>query len=122
MTKKKKSSTPRCKRMKRNQRLQSAKQWILTYRGKSLVRGYKNHFGVDQVCALLELKALGERIDEEQIKKARKTVIQKGESKIVKLCDAKLVHYPDPDDCHYFVAGHTSGGIAYARRSHQMNA
>ncbi len=66
MAKKKKSSTPRYKRMKQTQRLQSAKQWLLTFSGKNLVRRYKNHFGVDEVCALLELKALGYRITWEQ--------------------------------------------------------
>ncbi|OQP51910.1 hypothetical protein A4R26_29265 [Niastella populi] len=46
-------------------RLELASQWISTYNGKSLVRGYARHFSVDLICAIIELRMLGHHISEE---------------------------------------------------------
>lgn len=85
------------------------------FSGKNLVRNYKNHFGVDEVCALLELKALGKQIDASRIDKAQKAANQRGEAKILNRLarEPKLNQYPDSDQHHYYVAGHTSSGFAY---------
>ncbi len=61
--KRKRSLTPRVKRMGRSARLQSARTWLKTYHGKSIAAGYRRHFGVDWVCAFRELEMLGVRID-----------------------------------------------------------
>ena len=70
---KKKPLPPRVKRMSRPARLQSAKQWIATYTGKNLLRGYCNHFGVDWRCAALELKMLGRPLDADYLKQRERT-------------------------------------------------
>ncbi len=62
-SKKKRPLPPRVKRMKRPARLESAKNWIPTYLGKHLLRGYCNHYAVGWRCAVIELKMLGVRID-----------------------------------------------------------
>lgn len=49
--------------MKRPARLESAKNWIPTYTGKHLLRGYCNYFAVNWRCAAIELNLLGIRID-----------------------------------------------------------
>ncbi len=57
--KKSKALPPRCKRMKRSARLQSAVAWLKQFSGKNVLRGYCKHFGVDWRCAASELKQLG---------------------------------------------------------------
>ena len=52
--KRKPNPGPRCKRMKRAQRLQSAQSWLPTYEGKDIVKGYRKHYGVDWQCAFTE--------------------------------------------------------------------
>jgi hypothetical protein len=55
MKRKRKPLPPRRKRMKRQARLELARSWLTTFRGKNLVRGYTNWFGVDLLCAVKEL-------------------------------------------------------------------
>jgi hypothetical protein len=62
-SKRKRTLSPRVKRMDRSARLQSARTWLQTYSGKNIATGYRRHFGVDWVCAFRELKMLGVRID-----------------------------------------------------------
>ena len=73
---------------------------------------------------MLELKALGKQIDEVRIEKARNAANQKGEAKILKrlASEAALNPYPDSDEAHYYVAGHTSGGFAYGITWEQAEA
>ena len=54
---------PRCKRMKRPARLQSAVSWLKQYTGKNVLRGYCRQFGVDWRCAAMELPQLGVRLE-----------------------------------------------------------
>ena len=65
---KKKNLGPRCKRMKRPARLQSAVAWLKQYSGKNVLRGYCKHFGVDWRCAAIELKQLGVQLDPDYLK------------------------------------------------------
>ena len=66
-------SVPRRKRMKRPGRLSSARAtgWVEEYKGRNIIAGYSKWFAVDLLCALVELRLLGVKIDqgrEEQIK------------------------------------------------------
>ena len=45
----------RRKRLKRAGRLVVSKRWIYHYDGKNLVRDYAKTYGVDKICAMLEL-------------------------------------------------------------------
>ncbi|BCG59459.1 hypothetical protein PUR_28840 [Paenibacillus sp. URB8-2] len=65
---KKKSNTPRHKRLNRDGRLQAAKSWLVKYNGNNKVRGYSKHFAVDLLCAAQELKMLGILVEEKYIK------------------------------------------------------
>jgi hypothetical protein len=58
------SSCPRHKRLNRTSRLQAAEKWLEKYTGKNIVRGYRKHFGVNLLCAALELQALGYVVSE----------------------------------------------------------
>jgi hypothetical protein len=62
MARKKKShQAPRRKRMTRDGRLSAARatRWVDQYKGKDVVAGYANWFGVDLPCAVMELRLLG---------------------------------------------------------------
>jgi hypothetical protein len=64
---------PRRKRMRRPARLQATVAWRTGYGGKNLVRGYARWFGVDLLCAVVELRMLGVEVDagyEQQIRDA----------------------------------------------------
>lgn len=77
MSKKKKALSPRCKRMNRERRLQAAKRWLQDYKGKNLIRSYRKHFGVDWICALVELKMLGVEVDPDYEMRLKQTVENK---------------------------------------------
>ena len=61
--KRKQNQPPRRKRMKRPQRLESAKSWLETYEGNKVVRDYRRRYGVDFETAFTELALLGIPID-----------------------------------------------------------
>jgi hypothetical protein len=50
---------------KREIRLNSAKNWIKTYTGNNLVKGYSKKYSVDKLCAVKELRMIGVDISEE---------------------------------------------------------
>jgi hypothetical protein len=59
--------------MKRGGRLSYARAtgWVEEYKGRNIIAGYSKWFAVDLLCALIELRLLGIKIDpgrEEQIK------------------------------------------------------
>ncbi len=99
--------------MKREQRLQAAREWISKYTGKDIVRGYRRWFGVDKVCALLELKMCGLPISEERIEAARKDrerlSIERREQREVRALQSGI----DQDDSFTGIIGYTSGGAPY---------
>lgn len=49
------------------QRLNMAKQWIPTYTGTKIVKGYKKKFAVDTLTAISDLKELGVQFEPEYI-------------------------------------------------------
>ena len=95
--------------MKRSQRLQAGRQWLSTYMGKNIVRSYQNHFGVDRICALLELKTLGRPIDEATIQSAKLSTKKRDQATTAK----NLKPYLDSDFHHYYIVGYTENGFAY---------
>ena len=65
---------PRRKRMQRPARLQAAVMWRAGYGGNNIVRGYARWFGVDLLCAIVELRLLGIAVDEQHEQQLRRTV------------------------------------------------
>lgn len=108
------SSTPRRKRLSRNARLQSARQWIPTYSGRDIVRGYRRWYGVDTVCAILELRQLGVAIPETRLLEARRTAettAQQRRERRNRVEDAEPLD--DSDENFAFIAGYTANGAPY---------
>jgi hypothetical protein len=71
---KKTTSVPRHKRLKRSSRLQAARHWIPKYEGQNLVKGYSKHFAVDKLCAVKELTLLGYKINEEYVEQLKHNI------------------------------------------------
>ena len=109
-----KNNQPRRKRYKRQSRLIIAANWIRTYNGKNLIKGYSNYFGVDKLCAIKELQILGVVISEErkkQIIEANQRIIEDRKKRKEEKEEASA-NFADSDDELSFIAGYTSGGPA----------
>ncbi len=108
---------PRRKRMKRPQRLQSAKHRIPTYSGKNIIKGYRNWFGVDFSCAVQELRMLDAKLNEAYVSKIlenKKREIEAKKRKLEKEQEQKILeNWCNSDDNFYYIAGYTSGGFPY---------
>jgi len=95
--------------MKRSQRLQAARHWLTTYSGKNVFRSYQNHFGVDRICALLELKTLGRPIEDSAIQNAKVSVKKREQVNRTEI----LKPFLDSDFHHYYITGYTENGFSY---------
>lgn len=117
MKKKRKANTPRHKTMKRNTRLQAAKYWILKYKGKNIIKGYSNYFGVNKLCAIKELEILGHKFKPEYIKQVKESLKAKEKArqqhKLQKKQEESLDNRMDSDETFYYIVGYTSGGAPY---------
>lgn len=79
--KKNRNLGPRRKRLRRPARLRAAVQWRSGYGGKHIVRGYARWFGVDLVCAIVELRMLGVAVDAEYEQQLRRTIAARAEAR-----------------------------------------
>ncbi len=116
--KKKSNNTPRHKRLNRKQRLQAAKNFIESYTGNNIVKGYKKHFAVDWMSAFKELEMLGISIDKEYKENLIRSLQSNAERKR-KLKQEKLSELEDDEfsnDEFFFIAGYTPGGFPYGIR------
>lgn len=102
--------------MTRPERLQAARHWLPTYRGKKVVRGYAKWFGVDLGCALKELQLLGVALDPVYVERLR-AALQSG----ARRRPARKQSPPGIpegygsawDDDFACIVGFTSGGAPY---------
>jgi hypothetical protein len=120
MSKKKKTNKylgSRFKRMKQPGRLQSAKSWLPTYKGKNILQGYRKQYGVDLLCAIRELEILGIALNPEYIKAVKQSIegglLARKRKKIEKQEELEGVYGVDYDEYFSFIAGHTEGGASY---------
>ena len=117
--KKKKSLPPQLKRMKRTDRLQSAKHWLQEFNGENVIRAYRKRYGVDWLCAVKELNMLGVKLDPIYVKKLQETVEshikwnQRRKLDKQKEDEQLCNRYSYSDKNFFFIAGYTSGGRPY---------
>lgn len=108
---------PRHKRLNRQGRLQAAKHWLPKYDGKNIVKGYAKHFGVNLLCAVLELQMLGYEISPTYIDQLKAYEIQRQklaeQKRLMKELQEQQDMYPDSDETFYYIAGYTSNGVPY---------
>lgn len=112
-----KSLCPRHKRLKREGRLQAARHWLPEYNGKNIIKGYSKHFGVNKVCAALELRMLGYEISEDYLEQLKTDQIRRQQLKERNKRIKELQHQDDmlgySDETFYSIAGYTSNGVPY---------
>ena len=120
----KKSNTPKRKRLTRKHRLGLSKEWIGSYDGKNIVRGYAKWYGVDLLCAIKELRINGVMVDEEYETIIKKSIEEKAQAKRINAenREKKLTDIQDDysDSRFAFIAGYTSGGAAYGLTHQEM--
>jgi len=95
--------------MTRDTRIQSAKQWLQTYTGNNIIRGYCRWYGVDSLAAAIELRQLGVPIPAAKEAELRRKAIRKSTVPKVK----KVEDNSDSDDTFAFIAGYTPAGFPY---------
>ena len=119
-----KKSIPRRKRLKRVNRLDSAKYWVRNYSGKHIVRGYAKWYGVDLISAIIELRINGITISEDyenQVKQSIEDKIQaKRKQKEIRAEKLQESHSEYFDSSFAFIVGQTSGGAAYGVTYEEM--
>ena len=101
----------------REKRLRRAKKWIEQYTGSHNVKAYKKRFGVDQLCAMAELKMLGVDLDPDYVERATAAETIRREQLAEKKRDRKerelQTLHADQNDQFFYIAGYTSGGAPY---------
>jgi len=110
--------------MRKTQRLQSARatQWVETYPGNNLVRGYKRWFGVDELTAVIELRELGVNLPAGLEADLRRKAAGQAGSRNNRARRKQEVEELDTefdsvsDGTFAFIAGYTSGGVPYGTR------
>lgn len=97
--KKNRNLGPRRKRMRRPARLQAAVKWRAGYGGKNIVRGYARWFGVDLLCAIIELRTLGVAVDAEYEQQIVRTIAARARWRAAKLAEkTRPIEIEWPDD------------------------
>lgn len=112
------------KTLKREYRLRSAKDWIKTYSGNNVVKGYSKKYSVDKLCAVKELRMIGIEISEEyenqlrksleSLKQQRLSLKKKQEDELNTLCGF------ESDENFEMILGYTSGGFPYGVTHEEM--
>jgi len=122
------SGTPRRMRMNRAARLQSAKHWLPAYTGCDIVKGYRKWYGVSTVCAIMELRQLGIKVDEKRLIQAKRTEesitrdrARKKQRRAEKL-PAEDAVFVESDSNFAYVAGHTNWGFSYGITWEELEA
>ena len=112
--KRKQGNMPRRKNFRRDQRLQSAKNWLPTYEGKNVFRGYRKRYGVDWPTALRELEMLGVEVTPTYREQVLRTVQEQAEAKkrkrLEKAAELESMLGIEQDEHFAFIVGYTPGG------------
>jgi hypothetical protein len=115
--KSKQNQPPRRKRMKRPQRLESAKSWLKTYEGNKVVKDYRKRYGVDFECAFTELEMLGVPIAPDYQERVLESVAAQAAAARRKKAERRAEQERqlgmESDDHFAFIVGYTSGGAPY---------
>jgi len=101
------------KTSKREYRLRSAKDWIKTYSGNNIVKGYSKKYSIDKLYAVKELRMIGVKISEEcenQLRKSLESLKQQRLSFKKKRENELNASYEfESDENFAMILGYTSG-------------
>gem|GEM_PF-3051247 len=112
---KRKCLPPRRLRMRRSARLQSAKHWLGTYKGKCIILGYSNWCGVDYICSIKELQSLGTKLDQRRIEQLKASLTNRTRQRERRKAEQenRELQYRDSDENFSYIAGYTPAGFPY---------
>lgn len=99
----------RSKRMNRKARLQSARYWLSKYTGNNIIKGYRQHYGVDWFSAIKELRLLGVTLDDSYVTQLQRSVeAHQKEKQSKKLKKKETIEnlYKDSDETFAYIAGY----------------
>ena len=104
--------------MTRKARIDSATatNWVANYKGKNVVKGYAKWFGVDLLCAIVELRLLGVSVKPEREDQVRQPLSSNFRDRAIrKMAEEQNLGGPcqDQDETFAYIAGHTSDGAPY---------
>jgi len=124
MAKKKKKNQH--KQLRRTQRLGRGKNWLKMYEGEDVIEDYRKRYGVDLLCAVVELRMLGVDISEDYEYQLRQDEEHKRLSKKSKKKGGKQKTEEDfldgfSDDNFAFIAGYTSGGAPFGLKWEEVD-
>lgn len=98
-------------------RLRSAKDWIKTYSGNNIIKGYSKKYSIDKLCAVMELRMIGIEISEEYERQLinsmeanrqkRVSFKKKREDELNAKCRF------ESDENFAMILGYSSGGFSY---------
>jgi len=114
---KKKSGTART--LKKRDRLQNARQWILANNGssKQVVKQYRKRFHVDITTAIRELQEIGVEFTQEYLEAVKRSeeerIRQKHLAKEWRAQQERDILCEYSDDVFAFIAGYTGGGAPF---------
>jgi predicted membrane metal-binding protein len=110
---------------KREYRIRYAKDWIKTYSGKNIVKGYSKKYSVDKLCAAKELRMIGVEISEEYEKQLRQSLEslrqQRLSFKLKRENELNTLGEFDSDENFAMILGYTSGGFPYGVTHEEMD-
>lgn len=105
---------PRRKRLNRAKRMNVAKEWLATYSGSNPIRGYREWFGVSEVCAITELRMIGVDIPESRLETASRNEQARAARRAKRKRErAGVDEWADADETFAFMVGFTPGGAPY---------
>ena len=109
---------------KREYRLRSAKDWIKTYPGNSVVKGYSKKYSVDKLCAVKELRMIGFEITEEYETQLRQSLESRRQLRLsfkkMREGEIKASCEFESDENFAMILGSTSGGFSYGVTYEEM--
>ncbi len=79
--KKNRNLGPRRKRMRRPARLIAAAKWRSSYGGNHIVKSYARWFGIDLICAVVELRMIGVDVAPEYEQQLRLTIAARAKAR-----------------------------------------
>jgi len=113
------------KTLKREYRIRSARDWIKTYFGNNIIKGYSKKYSVDKLCAIKELKMVGVEILEEYEKQLRQSLEslrqQRLSFKLKRENELNTFGKFDSDENFAMIIEYTSGEFPYGVTHEEMD-
>ncbi len=88
-----------------------------------MLRGYKNHFGVDWLCAIIELQMLGVNLDPSYVANLKQSLENQTKSRKRKKEDRTVdASNSYSNETFAYIAGYTPAGVPYGITWEEMNS